>query len=163
MTESSDICRIYRVPGLTLWTATERPGFDYEAAVTLCQAVAGFSAYAKGVSLGIIEPKPDLVRERGDRLGEGEQLHVDLLGRETPVVRTPDGLRAVSKGKPGNPDRIEKYLAAKFGERLGDARAAMEELAAGQEPDEVQRRGVRLYARFRPEVPAGEFRLGRQG
>ena len=50
------------------------------------------------------------VRERSDRLGEGEQLHVDLLGRAVPVVRTPDGLWAVNKGKPGNPDRIEKYL-----------------------------------------------------
>ena len=71
------------------------------------------------------------MRERGERLGEGEQLHVDLLGRAVPVVRTPDGLRAVSKGKPGNPAQIEKYLAGKFGEHLADARAAMEELAAG--------------------------------
>jgi hypothetical protein len=133
-----------------------RLGLARNTALTLGQAVAGLSAYAKGVSLGIIEPKPDLVGERGDRLGEGEQLHVDLLGWAVAVVRTPDGLRAVSKGKPGNPDRIEKYLAAKFGERLEDARAAMEELAAGLEPGELQRRGFWLYERFRPEVPAGE-------
>ena len=81
--------------------------------------MAGLSAYAKGVSLGIIEPRPELVREHGDRLAEGERLHVDLLGRAVPVVRTPDGLRAVNKGKPGNPAQIEKYLAGKFGERLG--------------------------------------------
>ena len=37
--------------------------------------MAGSSAYAKGVSLGIIEPRPDLVRER---LAEGEQLRVAL-------------------------------------------------------------------------------------
>ena len=37
------------------------------------------------------------------------RLHVDLLGRAVPVVRTPDGLRAVNKGEPGNPVRIEKY------------------------------------------------------
>ena len=103
------------------------------------------------------------MRERGDRLAEGEQLHVDLLGRAVPVVRTPDGLRAVSKGKPGNPAQIEKYLAAKFGERLGDARTAMEELAAGQEAAELQRRGFRLYERFRPEVPAGESGWGAKG
>src|SRR4051812_16169233 len=77
---------------------------------------------ARPISLGIVEPRPELVREQGDRLGEGERLlHVDLLGRAVPVVRTPDGLRAVNKGKPGNPARIEKYLAGKFGERLEDA------------------------------------------
>jgi hypothetical protein len=70
--------------------------------------VAGLSAHAKGVSLGIIEPRPELVREQGDRLSEGERLHVDLLGRAVPVVRTPDGLRAVNKGKPGNPARISR-------------------------------------------------------
>ena len=95
----------------------ERLGFDRATALTLGQAVAGMSAYAEGVSLGIIEPKPELVREQSDQLGEGEQLHVDLLGRAVPVVRTPDGLRAVSKSKPGNPASIEKYLPSKFGAR----------------------------------------------
>src|SRR3954454_4645259 len=46
-----------------------------------------------------IASKPDLVREQSDQLAEGEQLRVDLLGRAVPVVRTPDGLRAVNKGK----------------------------------------------------------------
>jgi hypothetical protein len=50
-----------------------------------------------------------LVRERADQLAEGERLHVDLLGRTVPVMRTRDGLRAVNKGKPGNPAQIEKY------------------------------------------------------
>ena len=66
---------------LTLWAAVvaERLGFDRATALTLGQAVAGSSAYAKGVSLGIIEPSPDLVRER---LAEGEQLRVALrVGR----------------------------------------------------------------------------------
>jgi hypothetical protein len=74
------------------------------------------------------------VRERSDRLAEGEQLRVDLLGRAVPVVRTPDGLRAVNKGKPGNPRQIEKYLAGKFGNRLDDATQAMAELAAAYGP-----------------------------
>lgn len=39
----------------------------------------------------------------------------------------------------------------------------MEDLAAGIEPDALQRRGFRLYERFRPEVPAGEFRWGAKG
>jgi len=95
--------RINWAPVPTLWAAVvaERLGFDRDTALTLGQAVAGLSAYAKGVLLGIIEPKPELVREQSDRLAEGEQLRVDLLGRAVPVVRTPDGLRAVNKGKPG--------------------------------------------------------------
>src|SRR4051795_9658364 len=132
MTDADGNIRINRAPVLTLWTAvvSERLGFDRATALTLGQAVAAFSAYAKGVSLGIVEPRPELVREQGDRLGEGEQLRVDLLGRAVPVVWTPDGLRAVNKGKPGNPARIETYLAGKFSNRLADARAAMAELAA---------------------------------
>jgi hypothetical protein len=145
-------CRSGRAAGLRLWTA-----------LTLGQAAAGSSAYAKGVSLGIIEPNPDLVRERGDRLGEGEQLHVGLLGRAVPVVRTPEGLRAVSKGKPGNPASVEKYLASKFGDRLGDARTAMAELAAACEPADLSWRGFRLYEQFRPAVPTGESGWGAKG
>src|SRR4051795_12144324 len=112
--------RINRAPVLTLWAAVvaERLGFDRATGLTLGQAVAGLSAYAKGVSLGIIEPSPELVREQSGRLAEGEQLRVDLLGRAVPVPRTPDGVRAVNKGKPGNPAQIEKYLAGKFGHGL---------------------------------------------
>jgi hypothetical protein len=85
----TETIKINRAPVLTLWAAVvaERLGFDRSTALTLGQAVAGSSASAKGVSLGIIEPKPDLVRDRGD------QLHVDLLGRAVPVVRTLDKLR----------------------------------------------------------------------
>ena len=99
----AETIRINRAPVLTLWAAVvaERLGFDRDTSLTLGQAVAGLSAYAKGVSLGILEPRPDLVHEQGRRLVEGEQLQVGLLGRAVPVVRTPDGLRAVSKGKPG--------------------------------------------------------------
>ena len=64
---------------------------------------------------------------------------MDLFGRAVPVVRTDDGLRAVSKGKPGNPAQIERYLAGKFGERLGDARQAMAVLAAAHEPADLYR------------------------
>jgi hypothetical protein len=68
MSNADDKIRINRAPVLTLWAAVmaERLGFDHNTALTLGQAVAGLSAYAKGVSLGIIEPKPDLVRERGE-------------------------------------------------------------------------------------------------
>ena len=158
----AETIRINRAPVLTLWAAVvaERLGFDRDTALTLGQAVAGLSAYAKGVSLGIIEPQPELVRERSQQLGEGEQLHVGLLGRAVPVEQTPDGIRAISKG---NPAQVAKYLASKFGPDLDAARAAMEELAARIEPVELQRRGFRLYERFRPDVPAGESGWGAKG
>lgn len=165
MAEASNRIRINRAPVLTLWAAVvaERLGFDRATALTLGQAVAGLSAYAKGVSLGIIEPKPALVHERGERLVEGERLHVDLLGRAVPVVRTPEGLRAVNKSKPDDPAQIERYLASKFQDRLEEARAAMAELAGAFTPDELQRRGFRLYECFRPSVPAGERGWGALG
>ena len=58
MTDAGGNIRINRAPVLTLWAAVvaERLGFDRDTALTLGQAVAGLSAYAKGVSLGIIEP-----------------------------------------------------------------------------------------------------------
>src|SRR3954452_191999 len=143
MTDAGGNIRINRAPVLTLWAAVvaERLGFDRDTALSLGQAVAGLSAYAKGVSLGIIEPSPELVRKQSDRLAEGEQLRVDVLGSAVPVVRTPDGLRAVNKGKPGNPAQIEKYLAGKFGNHLDDATQGMAGLAAAYDPVDLYRRG----------------------
>src|SRR3954470_10821997 len=76
MTDADGNIRVNRAPVLTLWAAVvvERLGFDRDTALTLGQAVAGLSAHAKGVSLGTIEPLPELVREQGDRLAEGERL-----------------------------------------------------------------------------------------
>jgi hypothetical protein len=127
MTDADGNIRINRAPVLTLWAAVaaERLGLGRATALTLGQVVAGLSAYAKGVSLGIVEPRPELVREQSERLAEAEQLRVDLLGRAVPVVRKPDGLRAVNKGKPGNPAQIRKYLAGMSGDRLEEAREAM--------------------------------------
>ena len=61
MTDADGNIRINRAPVLTLWAAVvaERLGFDRATALTLGQAVAGLSAYAKGVSLGIVEPRPE--------------------------------------------------------------------------------------------------------
>jgi hypothetical protein len=150
------LARLAELLELRIAMAAKRLGFDRDTAPTLGKAVAGLSAHAKGVSLGLVEPTPELVREQSDRLAEGEELHVDILGRAVPVVRTPDGLRALNKGKPGNLAQIEKYLANKFKDRLDDATQAMAELAAAHEPADLYLRGFRLYEQFRPGVPAGE-------
>ena len=69
MAEAGDKIRINWAPVLTLWAAVvaERLGFDRETALTLEQAVAGLSAYAKGVSLGIItQPWPSALTRTED-------------------------------------------------------------------------------------------------
>ena len=161
----TDTIRINRAPVLTLWAAVvaERLGFDRATALTLGQAVAGSSAYAKGVSLGILEPTARAGARAGRPAGRGRGVRVDLLGRAVPVVRTPDGLRAVSKGKPGNPASIEKYLAGKFGDRPRGSPGGHGRAAAAHEPGDLNRRGFRLYERFRPEVPRGESGWGAMG
>ena len=151
--------QINRAPVLTLWAAVvaERLGFDREEALTLGRALAGLTAHTKGVRLGIFEPaSADEVRERRSQLKEGEHLEVRLLGRMIPVVRTPDGLRAVEKGKAGLPQSVERYLRGKFGDALEEVRGAMEALAASLPSAELARRAFGLYERFRPEVPSDE-------
>src|SRR3954464_4993246 len=94
---------INRAPVLTLWAAVvvERLGFERDEALTVGRALAGLTAHAKGVRLGIFEPSaPEEVRERRGRLAEGERLEVQLMGRTIPIVRTPKGLRALDKDQP---------------------------------------------------------------
>jgi hypothetical protein len=69
----------------------------------------------------------------------------------------------VNKGKPGNPAQTEKYLAGKFGARLDDARAAMKELAAAHDPDELYRRGFRLMSSSGRRCRRGESGWGAKG
>src|SRR5512136_524812 len=100
-----DTITINRAPVLTLWAAivAERLGFNHDEALTLGHAVAGLNAYSKGVSLGLFHPAPEAVREHRKKLQKGKRLTVALLGRAVPVLRTPDGLRALTKDRPGDP------------------------------------------------------------
>jgi hypothetical protein len=95
---------------------------------------------------------------------EGEAvLHVDLLHRAVPVVRTPAGLRAVAKDKPVTPGSVQRYLASKFKEALPEVRAEMERLAASLSPGDLAARAYELYEQFRPAVPAGMKGWGAMG
>src|SRR5690349_9259419 len=166
MAETSVPIRVNRAPVLTLWAAVvaERLGFEREEALTLGRALAGLTAHAKGVRLGLFEPSaPEEVRERRGRLAEGERLEVRLMGRTIPVVRTPEGLRALDKEQPAKPESVERYLEGKFGDALGEVRAAMERLAGSLPPAELARAAFRLYEGFRPAVPAGEAGWGKAG
>lgn len=72
------------------------------------------------------------------------------------MLTAADGvLRAEDDGKPASARGVQSYIARAFGDWLGEARAAMESLAASLPRDELNRVGFRLYERFRPEVPEG--------
>ena len=156
---------INRAPVLTLWAAVvaERLGFRRDEALTLGRAVAGLNAYAKGVSLGLFRPSPKSVKDRRKRLTRGRRLKVDVLRRAVPVVRTPDGLRALSGGRPISPTSVQRYLQGKFGDRLAAARAAMRRLARSVPPKTLAANGYALYVKFRPGVPTGVKGWGAKG
>jgi hypothetical protein len=152
-------------PVLTLWAAVvaERLGFTHDEALTLGRAVAGLNAYAKGVSLGLIHPAPEAVREERKKLQKGKTVTVALLGRAGPVVHTPDGLRALSKATPDDPASVARYLEGKFGGALPEVRTAMAKLARSFPPKELATRAYTLYEKFRPAVPTGTRGWGAKG
>jgi hypothetical protein len=168
--EHGRMIRVNRAPVLTLWAAVvaERLGFERDAALTLARAVAGSSAQMKGRALGIYEPSEEppsrAAEEHRERLKPDEPLGVRLLGRTVPVIRTPDGIRAMEKDfRPASAASVGRYLANKFGDHLDEVRAAMEQLAASLSPEELNRRGFALYEAFRPAIPAGARGWGAAG
>jgi hypothetical protein len=142
---------------MTLWAAVvaEHLGFDEDEALTMGRVVAGLNAYSKGKALGIYTPHPKTLKEERKRLEGEDALHVDLLHRAVPVVRTPEGLRAVSKDKPVTPENVQRYLVSKVKEALPQVRAAMGMLAASLSPQDLATRAYEVYEHFRPAVPAG--------
>jgi len=88
---------------------------------------------------------------------------VNILHRAVPVVRSLDGLRALSKDKPIAPDGVERCLESKFGEHLEAARSAMSMLAKSYAPDDLVDRAYALYEAFRPKIPAGVKGWGAAG
>jgi hypothetical protein len=156
---------VNRAPVLTLWAAVVAHclGFDWNEALTRGRAVAGLNAYAKGKALDVFAPAPKEVREQRHKTEVGESLTVDLLHRAIPVVCTPDGLRAVSKGRPVSPESVQRYLEGKFGDVLEIVHAAMACLARSLPPQELAERAYDLYEDFRPEIPPGKNGWGAPG
>ena len=156
--------QINRAPVMTLWAAVvaERLGYARDEALTLGRAVAGMNAQAKAVRLGLREPSEPEEKPKRKAAKLPEVVH--LLGRAVPVVKTPKGLRSVSKdGKADSPEAVERYLAGKFGEALDDARAAMKKLAAAFSRDELATKAYALYEKFRPRIPEGTTGWGAKG
>src|SRR5512136_578534 len=103
----ADVVLINRAPVLALWATVvaERLGFSRDEALSLGKAVTGLNAQSKGQRLGIYR-KHEMPKERR----EGRADSVELFGREIPVTRTPDGVRALNKGVPVSAKSAEAYL-----------------------------------------------------
>ena len=145
---------------MTLWAAVvaERLGFPRDEALTLGRAVAGLNAAAKAVRLGRATER----EKPAHRIPRGAE-QVELLGRSVPVLHTPHGLRAAKDGRPDSPEAVERYLEARFGESLEDARMAFATLAASLPPNELAARAYEFYEAFRPGIPAGTRGWGAKG
>jgi hypothetical protein len=141
----------------------ERLGFRRDEALTLGRVVAGLDAYSKGKALGIFSPRPKSVRQARERLEKGDTLRVELLGRAVPAIRTPEGIRALSKGRPVSPESVQRYLESKFGDALPAVEQAMRTLAWALPPETLSRRAFQLYEHFRPDAPSGRHGWGAAG
>jgi hypothetical protein len=174
----ASVVLVNRAPVLALWAAVvaERLGFKRDEALSLAKAVTGLNAQAKGQRLGIYTKREEREerweegrrraeerrRKTEERLG-GKLDAVEMMGREIPVVRTHEGIRALAKDAVVAPESVERYLESKFGEQLPGVRAAMEELARSQKPEVLAARAFALYAQFRPQIPDGVKGWGAKG
>ena len=157
---------VNRAPVMTLWAAivAERLGYDRDTALTLGKAVAGLNAQSKGRRLGIYpEPAPEVASHKARKPSRAAPKTVLLLDRAVPVVKTPDGLRAVVKGRAEDPASVRRYLEQKFGDALPQAEAAMRTLAKAYPPERLAEIAFSLYEEFRPEVPEGKKGWGAKG
>jgi hypothetical protein len=155
---------VNRAAVLTLWASVvaERLGFDRPEALSLGRAVAGLNAQSKGRRLGVFKPH-ERQPKKVSRFEDGEEFLVEVCGREVPAAITGGGVRAVSRGKPVEPGRVEAYLKGKFGEQLRAARAALAKLAKSLSPQDLAARAYPLYEQFRPDIPAGTKGWGAKG
>lgn len=156
---------VNRAPVLTLWAAVvaQRLGFERAEALTLGRVVAGLNAYAKGKALGLYHPRAGTVATERKQLAPGAVLHVYLLNRAVPMLRTDEGLRAVSKDKAVTPESVQRYLESKFGALLESVEAAMMRLAEAIPDEDIAVNAYPLYEAFRPKIPSGVAGWGAAG
>lgn len=95
---------------------------------------------------------PEEIRKARAR-ERGEEFFVELCGRAVPAINTEGGLRAVTRGRPVEPEGVERYIA----------RTAMRELAKTFRVDELSKNAFRLYEKFRPAIPEGIAGWGAKG
>jgi hypothetical protein len=160
------VVKVNRAPVLTLWGAivAERLGYGPDTALSLGKCLAGLNAQSKGRSLGIFGP-PKAVERGGEpkRRGLGEEFWIEICDRPLPAKNTPDGVRAVIKDQPIDPEGVAGYLESKFGEDYAAVRQAMHDLAWAFDPKALADVAYSLYERFRPQIASGTRGWGQQG
>lgn len=130
---------------------------------TLGKAAAGLNAQAKGRALGIYRAPPEGGRGEPQRSGLGEDCWIVVCGRPVPAKHTEQGLRAVVKDQPIDPQSVERYLESRFGAALPVVREAMEAVAASYPADELAEAAYELYEQFRPRILPGQSGWGQKG
>jgi hypothetical protein len=157
---------INRAPVLTLWATVvaERLGYKHAEALTLAKALTGSTAQAHGQALGIYTPKEKNGAKKASKESQPLQVFSEqFLAKKIAMVRTKEGVRAVSNGQPIKPESVERYLASKFGDALPDVLDAMEQLAKSMPPKELSANAYKLYGSFVPKVAAGTQGWGAKG
>jgi hypothetical protein len=158
--------KINRAPVLTLWAVVvaEHLGYSRETALTLGKAVAGLNAQSKGRRLGLFEgPQADEKKREAKAQPVQELVTVPMLGRLVIATKTEQGVRALDKGQPIDPQSVQRYLEQKFGENLTEAQAAMAALAGSLRSEKLATQAFALYEKFRPSIPAGKQGWGAAG
>jgi len=161
-----NVVTVNRAPVLTLWAAVvaARVGYGWEEALSLGRAVAGLNAQSKGRRLGLYSPPKGREGEGPPKkAGLGEEFWIELLGRSVPAKRTPEGVRAVVRDQPIQPDKVQRYLAGKFGDDLAAVRDVMQALAESMLAEDLAARAYELYEAFRPVIARGAKGWGQKG
>lgn len=157
---------VNRAPFLCLWAAVvaRRLGFQEGEALSLAKAFTGLTAQSKAQRLGLSQPRPEVEREmiRAEREAKGAE-YIEFLDRYIPVIRTAEGIRALSGTSPISPESTRRYLAQKFGENLELVEKKLTELAETFEPAELAGSAMDIYMRIRPKVPEGKAGWGKEG
>jgi hypothetical protein len=140
----------------------QRLGFAEDEALTLGRAVAGLNAYSKGRKLGLFKSHEEKTKKAREKEWD-ERFLIEVCGRAVPATNTDDGIRAVQKGRPIDPDSVRHYLENKFGDDLKAVRSAMQKLVKAYKPQQLGHDAYSLYERFRPGIPAGKKGWGAKG
>jgi hypothetical protein len=87
--------------------------------------LSGGEGSGTGRRLGIFKPHEVKAKKAREKETD-DRFWIEVVGRRVPATNTDEGIRAVQKGKPVDPDSVRRYLEDKFGDDLKAVRSAMQ-------------------------------------